>query len=168
MIKTSRLILQPCTAEHLTALIAGNDAFEKVFGLKVMEGYLEFPEVLPMMLEGVQGDLVNNQWGSYLYVHPGDQALIGMGGFKGNPNEEGMVEIGYGVANAYRGQGYATEAARAMIDFAFQDAAVNKVWAHTLAEENASVHVLQKCGMTIIDEFQDPDDGQVWRWQIKR
>jgi RimJ/RimL family protein N-acetyltransferase len=148
--------------------MAADDTFEKTFGLKVIEGYLEFPEALPYMLTSLESNPGDTRWGSYLYIHPGDQALIGMGGYKGGPDAEGMVEIGYGVANAYRGQGYATEAARALIQFAFQDDRVWKVWAHTLAEENASNHVLQKCGMRFAREFDDPQDGRLWRWELLR
>lgn len=168
MITTPRLRLQPCTAEHIKALMAADDTFEKTFGLKVIEGYLEFPEALPYMLNSAENTLTENAWGSYLFVHPGDQALMGMGGFKGSPDADGMVEIGYGVANAYRGQGYATEAAQGMIQFAFQHDAVKKVWAHTLAEDNASCHVLRKCGLNVIEEVDDPEDGKLWRWEILR
>jgi len=168
MIETPRLILQPVTVAHLSALIAGHTEFEKIFDLKVMDGYLEFPEALKFMLDAMGHDEVAHQWGSYLFIHPGNQALIGMGGFKGIPKAEGMVELGYGVANAYRGQGYATEATQGLINFAWQHNAVQKVWAHTLAEENASVHVLKKCGFTMIVEVDDPEDGKLWRWQILR
>src|SRR5689334_18805404 len=167
MIKTARLVLEPCTLEHLNALIEGTETFENTYHLKVMEGYLEFPEALGFMLKSMPESGVY-QWGSYLYIQPTDKVLLGLGGFKGAPNDEGMVEIGYGVAHAYRGQGYATEAAQGLIDFAFSEPSVQKVWAHTLADDNASTHVLQKCGLVRIDEFDDPDDGRLWRWEILR
>lgn len=168
MIKTSRLVLQPCTTQHLTALISADDTFEKTFGLQVMDSYLEFPEVLPMMLTEAQNNPIDPEWRSYLFIHPDDKALIGMGGFKGKPDAKGMVEIGYGVATAYRGQGYATESAQEFIQFAFQHDQVQRVWAHTLAEENPSCQVLRKCGLKIIAEMNDPEDGQLWRWEILR
>ncbi|GAB3642238.1 hypothetical protein GCM10027423_28740 [Spirosoma arcticum] len=34
-------------------------------------------------------------WWLYLFVHPADQVLVGMGGYKGPPDEQGIVEIGY-------------------------------------------------------------------------
>jgi RimJ/RimL family protein N-acetyltransferase len=101
-------------------------------------------------------------------IHRADRAFIGLGGFKGAPDADGMVEIGYGIAPEYRGKGYATEAAQGMIRHAFTHADVQKVWAHTLAEPNASTHVLRKSGMENIGSFDDPDDGAICRWEILR
>jgi hypothetical protein len=39
---------------------------------------------------------------------------------------------------------------------------------HTLVEINASNRVLQKVGMQFIVEVDDPEEGRVWRWQIRR
>ena len=41
------------------------------------------------------------------------------------------------------------------------------VTAHTLAEENASTKVLQRCGFTRTAELIDPDEGPVWRWELQ-
>ena len=43
---------------------------------------------------------------------------------------------------------------------------VDYVYAHTLAESNASTRVLEKCRMTKVSEAVDPDVGNVWRWEI--
>ena len=79
-----------------------------------------------------------------------------------------MVEIGYEVAESYQNQGLATEMAQALIDHAFQDERVQVVQAHTLAEENASVKVLRRCGMQFMETGFDPDEGEVWRWEVRR
>jgi RimJ/RimL family protein N-acetyltransferase len=79
-----------------------------------------------------------------------------------------MVEIAYGVAPEHQGQGYATEAAEAMISYAFNSGQVRIVRAHTLVAENASTRVLAKCGFRPVGEVIDPEDGLVWRWEIRR
>jgi RimJ/RimL family protein N-acetyltransferase len=58
-----------------------------------------------------------------------------------------------------------TEAAKNLLDYAFSSPQVIIVQAHTLAEENASVKVLRKLGMTFIKELHDDEDGDVWQWQ---
>lgn len=93
--------------------------------------------------------------------------LVGSCGFKGEPNN-GVVEIGYEVAEAYRGRGLATELAQGLIRFAFEQAGVSKVQAHTLAEVNESGSVLRKCGMQTVAELEDPEDGKIWRWEITK
>ncbi len=76
-----------------------------------------------------------------------------------------MVEIAYGSASGFQGQGYATEAATALLDYAFGTSRVHLARAHTLPEENASTHVLKKCGFEFIGTVVDPEDGTVWRWE---
>ncbi|MBA2290845.1 MAG: GNAT family N-acetyltransferase [Gemmatimonadales bacterium] len=99
-------------------------------------------------------------------VHRGTGDVIGMCGFKAPPAADGAVEIAYGVDLDQQGKGYATEAAVALVVFAFGDRRVRVVRAHTLPESNASTRVLTKCGFLYIGEFVDPEDGLVWRWEI--
>jgi len=76
-----------------------------------------------------------------------------------------MVEIGYGVATEHQGKGYATEAAEALVNFAFSHGQVRVVRAHTRPEPNPSARVLTKAGFQRIGEAIDPEDGLVWRWE---
>jgi [ribosomal protein S5]-alanine N-acetyltransferase len=167
-IHTPNLTLQFASVQQLEALIEGAEAFENAFGMKVIEGYLEFPEALPYSLKQLQTGGMAEPWASYLFIHTADNALIGIGGYKGGPDANSMVEIGYGVAPAYRGKGYASEAAQGMMKYAFEQDGVQQVWAHTLAEANASVRVLTKCGFTRTQEIDDPDNGKIWRWEITK
>ena len=79
-----------------------------------------------------------------------------------------MVEIAYGIAPDFQGQGYATEAAQAGIGFAFSCEEVRVIRAHTLPTPNASTRVLLKCGFQRKGEIVDPEDGLVWRWERGR
>ena len=98
-------------------------------------------------------------------VHRGEDIKVGQAGFTKPPAADGVVEIAYGVAPAYQGKGYATEAALALVAFAFNSGRVRVVRAHTLPETNASTRVLTKCGFQHIGEVIDPEDGLVWRWE---
>jgi RimJ/RimL family protein N-acetyltransferase len=95
-------------------------------------------------------------------------AVVGSCGFKGPPDANGIVEIAYGVAPDHRGRGYATEAAAALVEFAFEDDRVRLVCAHTALEANASTRVLTKCGFLPAGQVIDPEDGPVWRWEVPR
>jgi RimJ/RimL family protein N-acetyltransferase len=101
-------------------------------------------------------------------VHRGTGAAVGSCGFKAPPTADGAVEIAYGIDPDHQGKGYATEAATALLDFAFADSRVRVVRAHTLPEANASTRVLTKCGLRCIGEVIDPEDGPVWRWEKSR
>ena len=84
--------------------------------------------------------------------------LVGWGGFKGPP-EQGVVELGYEIAESRRGRGLASAAARAMLEEAFADDRVASVIAHTLAERNASNRVLEKVGFQYDGEAHE--EGEV-------
>jgi [ribosomal protein S5]-alanine N-acetyltransferase len=94
-------------------------------------------------------------------------AVVGQGGFKGPPRG-GVVEIAYGTDTAHRGNGYATETARALVDYAFGSPEVTMVIAHTLPDSKASQRVLAKCGFQRAGDVVDPDDGLVWRFEKRR
>ena len=105
---------------------------------------------------------------SFAMVHRVSAAVIGSCGYKGPPDPGGVVEISYGTDSEHQRKGYATEAARALVAYAFGDSRVRVVRAHTVAKANASTRVLTKCGFRHIGEVIDPEDGLVWRWEKHR
>lgn len=57
------------------------------------------------------------------------------------------VEIGYGLGIDHRGQGYATEAARALIDYGFSELELHRVQAIASSGNPASYRVMERLGM---------------------
>lgn len=74
--------------------------------------------------------------------------MIGTCGFTSFDFEHGRAEIGYVLNPSYWGQGIATEAVSAVIEFAFCELNANRVEAHFIKGNNASLRVTEKCGMT--------------------
>ena len=58
------------------------------------------------------------------------------------------IEVGYHFAPAHWGKGYATEAARACVQFAFETLRLDRIVAVTHPDNAASARVLEKCGLT--------------------
>jgi ribosomal-protein-alanine N-acetyltransferase len=94
-------------------------------------------------------------------------AAVGQGGFKAPPSK-GAVEIAYVVVPESQGQGYATEIAAALTEFAFRSPDVRVVRAHTLPDGIASQRVLEKCGFQLVGPMFDPEDGAVFRFEKQR
>ncbi len=98
--------------------------------------------------EMLRGSLEHEEdWGWYamwLIVRK-DGAHIGNLSFKGSP-VDGVVELGYGIAEEYRGLGYATEAVETILEWAFDQPGVTRVAAETEPGNDASRRVLEKCG----------------------
>jgi RimJ/RimL family protein N-acetyltransferase len=96
--------------------------------------------------------------------HRDSGGAIGTCGFKGPP-AEGVVEIAYGIDPEHQRNGYATEVARALVDYAGSRDGVRVVRAHTLPDAVASKRVLDKCGFRYVGETVDAEDGTVWRFE---
>lgn len=90
--------------------------------------------------------------------------MVGSCSFKGPP-AGGIVEIAYGIRPEEEGNGYATEVAQALVDYASSCGDVHLVRAHTLPNAAASQRVLEKCGFQYVGETVDPEDGTVSRFE---
>jgi RimJ/RimL family protein N-acetyltransferase len=86
---------------------------------------------------------VNQQDGEATFVITLDGTLIGACGVDPRP---GIAEIGYWLGVSYWGHGYATEAARAVIDHAFDDLHHATLQSGARVSNPASRRVLEKCG----------------------
>ncbi len=73
--------------------------------------------------------------------------LIGNCGVRRSSAGSPVAELGYEIAPDRWGHGYATEAARAMLTFAFDELRVHRVAAWCVADNAGSIRVLQKLGM---------------------
>ena len=76
-----------------------------------------------------------------------DDHLIGTCGIRATKVNMREAELGYELHPDYWGQGYATEATRAMLAFGFDKLRLQRVWAECIAENEASIRVLERLGM---------------------
>lgn len=70
--------------------------------------------------------------------------LCGGIGFKGQANQQGMVEIGYSVLPEYQGEGLATEMTGGILNWAKQQPSVKQIEAEAVVDNRASIRVLEK------------------------
>ena len=97
--------------------------------------------------------------------------VIGAAGFKGPPDANGEVELGYGIIPSHQRCGFATEAVRGMTKFAFEDARVRAVVGQTILSLAGSIGVLEKAGFDFDGEGNDPhapDGESVIRYVLSR
>lgn len=76
-----------------------------------------------------------------------DGVLLGAIGLRITPDDQ-RAELGYWIGKPYWGQGFCTEAARAIIGFGFECLELNRIYAHHFARNVASGRVMQKVGMS--------------------
>ena len=73
-----------------------------------------------------------------------DMTFIGWCGLK---QEDGYIDLGYRFAKPYWGQGYATESSLASLRYGFDDLNIERIVAHALKDNPASIRVMEKVGM---------------------
>lgn len=160
-IGTKRLELVPIDPAAIRHLIAGErHEAERVMGLTLPP---EFPTdddlagFLPIQLARMEQAPDRRDWTARLMVSA-EQQPIGHCGFHGPPDVIGRAEIGYTVFTAFRGQGFAKEAARALTTWAF-DQGEREVYA-TVAPGNApSLNVVRSLGFKQVGTQEDDVDG---------
>ena len=166
--ETPRLILQACSPQQILALIEQPERLEALLGVPGAEALRPLyvsDDVSPKWLEALRSAAGADPWlHGFWVIHRERHCVIGAAGFKGAPDAAGMVEIAYGIVPSFEGQGYATEAAGALVTYATEQGA-RLIRAHTLPVANASTHVLLKNGFRHVDSVVDPEDGPVWRWE---
>lgn len=103
-------------------------------------------------------------FGPYAVVEQRTREVIGYCGLFFLPDINGQpeIELGYRLARATWGYGYATEAARAVRDFAFQTLCLKRLIAMIDPQNLASVRVAQKLGMqyeqeVMFEGYSHPD-----------
>jgi len=76
--------------------------------------------------------------------------------------EPGVVLVGYTISPDQQGNGYATEAVGAMVDYAFETLGADMVRAYAEATNVASIRVAEKVGLPVAERFDEHEDDQVW------
>ena len=128
--------------ENLKIYAASQDEMEKFIDLQTNDvlkaAYTE-------MLNGCIENPEQWEWYAIWMIELKDGTHIGELCFKGL-NSNGVVEIGYGIMEKYQGKGYATEAVKAISNWAFQEPKVSSIEAEIDEKNIASKKVLEKCG----------------------
>lgn len=144
-IKTERLHIIPCTHENY---------------IEYVNQYTMGPHI-EMHLEELKKDPHQLGWGSWFVINNETKQVIGDVGFKGMPTEHNTVEIGYGIIEEAQNRGFATEAVKGIIDWAFSTGKVEEIIAECLIDNEPSIKVLRKLGM----KQTDSQDGMYY-WSL--
>jgi RimJ/RimL family protein N-acetyltransferase len=98
-------------------------------------------------------------FGPWVVIGREERAVVGSAGFVGRPNDDGELELGYGIVEQHRNRGYATEAAAALVAWALQQPGVECIVARSEVANDASTRVLEKVGL-----HRASTDGEIARW----
>jgi RimJ/RimL family protein N-acetyltransferase len=176
ILRTARLFLVPATAELLEAELTSRATLGAVLGGEVPESWppeLYDADAVRWTIDWLASHPEDAAWSLYYILesrspsvlHP---RLVGIAGYKGAPDEEGAVEIGYGVVTEARRRGYATEAVRELLARAFAGERVRTVIAQTLPELAPSIGVLVGTGFVYDGLGSDLHEPTAIRYVLPR
>jgi RimJ/RimL family protein N-acetyltransferase len=131
-------------------------------------------------LEGVLADIVEMSgrspgepggWVQFTVEERGGGRIVGDVGLSVADGEPGVIKVGYTIDPAFQGLGYATEAIRALVEYAFETLGAEVVRAHASAENAPSIRVAEKIGMRLVERVEHREGDEVWygvRYEVRR
>ena len=173
-LRTERLELIAGTPELFRARVDEREELGRALGADVPAGWpppLFDQDAMDWMSKYLEKEADAGGWTFYYIVlqpAPGGDAratAIGGCGFKGKPAADGTVEIGYSMLPEFQCAGYATEAAGALVRWAFSHTQVSRVIAETYPELRPSIRVLEKNNFRFIG---DGSEERVIRYALTR
>lgn len=169
-ISSQRLHLVPLTPEALTALMHHDRAAAQA----ALQARFTSADLVPPLMTDVLDYFLNiaaaspeiAAWGGRAYITTATRDVVGMGGFGGPPDTNGVATMGYSIFPEFRRQGYASEAARALADWALTQPGITRIQATISPHNIASERVAAYAGLIRTDATEDdPDEGLVVVWQ---
>jgi len=158
-IQTNRLTLRPLERADAEVLLR----------IYQTDGVLRyFPPSISLSLEKIQRSILRLQehwdtrrYGRWGIIPNGENQIIGWAGLQFLP-ELNETEVGYLLDKPYWGQGFATEAARASIEFGFENCQLDHIIALVAPDNIASRHVIEKCNLTYTETIH------LWEMDLMR
>ncbi len=166
MVETDRLIIIPLNYEQLDLYLQANGRLEKLLQL-TDNGRMIAPDVKEMVATFTLPKMKKAGAANYLFytfwivVERSTKIIVAELGFKGEPNQKGEIEIGYGTMPDHRGKGFMTEAVGGMINWAKAQPGVQFVLAETDEKNTASVKIVQKNNFQFLYR-----KGKMFWWKI--
>ncbi|MFZ0043138.1 MAG: GNAT family N-acetyltransferase [Solirubrobacteraceae bacterium] len=142
-IRTERLRLVPFDDNTARAVLAGD-----LEGINAGEGWPHKGTINGLSMAREHGEAPG--WMVTL-----DETVIGDCGTHGSADETGVIEIGYGLAEPFRGRTYGTELVGAISEWLLAQPGIQAVRASTLADNAASRRVLEKNGFSLTGYGED-------------
>ena len=159
-IVTSRLSLTAITPEMVLSEKSGDGRLGELLQCAIPANWPPEhwePHVFDFLLTQLAEHPEQLGWPRYVsFVPPGERrTLIGTLGAFTKAARPSVCEIGYSILAPYEGRGFATEGARALIDYLRGDERLDSVIAHTFPSIPGSIRVMEKCGMVFDGEGEE-------------
>ena len=123
-------------------------------------------EQIRLVIAFIQQQYEDNGIGRWAVIEKSSGAFLGWSGlklFRENVNgHSDFYELGYRFMKKHWGKGYATESAKASVNYGFNTLESKEIFAMTDVNNAASKQVLQKTGFKHVETFQFNDEPTDW------
>lgn len=171
LVRTPRLDLHHICAEELITLFEIPEDSSIYQGKPYSNPHRQLMDdkgPLTWRVPQVKEDPKLNRWFVRWIVLRSSGEIIGSASFHAAPDSNGMIEIGLGIHEAFRNQGYAKEALLGMWLWALEDPQV-KILRYTVSIHNApSIRVVESFDFHYMGEQIDEEDGPESIYEISR
>lgn len=166
---TERLRLVPITVPLVEAVLDANrQRAEEILGAECPHAWPNralVERAFYASIDAIKSAPHVRLWGDRVMItRHGAPRVVGSVVFHGAPMADGAVEVAYGVEEDSQRKGYATEATRASVEWALEQADVRVVRAATPVWHVASQKVLTSCGLVRVGERDSPL-GDLWEFE---
>ncbi|MEC2135258.1 GNAT family N-acetyltransferase [Bacillus subtilis] len=115
----------------------------------------DFFEAIPYFREILVKNNGTKGFDSWIIVKKDNHEIVGGTGFLGDPDENGMIEIGFATNKSHRRKGYCVEAAQRLINWALSQETVNRITARCEHDNLGSQKTLEKLGFILDHKSAD-------------
>ena len=169
MIETKRLILKPLSYNELIKHIKFPDELAKDLELTPSKSLIEkevqgaiLNDLLPSLSDLTKDSLFYTMW---IIIEKNIKTIIGGICFHGEPDENGEVEIGYGIDGDYQNKGYMTETIFGLTQWAKDNKRIQTIKAETDKTNIASILVLEKNNFKLTEQ---KDNSIIMKLNLKK
>ena len=163
-IETERLILRELQIGDLQAWFEmdSDPAVHKYLGNQPLKNMAHIENAF----QSIQQQYAQNGIGRWAVIEKSSGNFVGWSGLKFIREQENnhinFYDVGYRFMPTYWGKGYATESAKAALDYGFKTMNLYEIIGTANEENKASRRALEKCGLTFIEQFMWKDIKCDW------
>jgi Acetyltransferases, including N-acetylases of ribosomal proteins len=167
MIDTKRLKIRPLSYSELYTYSLCPLNLAKDLDLKISQSLIDEEtkdaidnDLLPNLSDPTKDSRFYTMW---IIIEKSENTIIGGICFHGEPDENKILEVGYGIDTNYSNKGYATEAVGGLINWLKVNNGANALLAETERTNYSSIKVLQKNGFKVYNQ----DKNLIFKLNLK-
>jgi len=174
-ITSERLELVSMSPDFIDSLLAERRGeAEAAGGFTLPDGWPDAHDAgfLNLRLRQMRERPETQEWFAYAVVLPdSDRPMIGHAGFHGPPGVNARkapdaVEVGYTIFEPYRRNGYASEAVRALLDWAADEHGIHRYIASVSPDNEPSLAIVRRLGFVEVGRHWDDEDGEELEFEL--